>query len=156
MVDKVFADWQGNPDNEFPHLDTKRKIAPFGSKQFNKFTLTNIPPAKTLDFESNLCYCYDCDLEQDFNKVKLPERTGKFLSRGQPIFAPLDDDYDKTNELLGRNRSKKYDSLTVWNDVVLIYTSLAYRDANSPAIFIPRGFRELRIGIFSFLGAWGI
>ena len=74
MVDKVFADWQGNPENEFPHLDTKRKIAPFGSKQFNKFTLTNIPPAKTLDFESNLCYCYDCDLKQDFEKVKLPKR----------------------------------------------------------------------------------
>ena len=74
MVDKVFADWQGNPENEFPHLDTKRKIAPFGSKQFNKFTLTNIPPAKTLDFESNLCYCYDCDLKQDFDKVKLPKR----------------------------------------------------------------------------------
>ena len=74
MVDKVFADWQGNPENEFPLLDTKRKIAPFGSKQFNKFTLTNIPPAKTLDFESNLCYCYDCDLKQDFDKVKLPKR----------------------------------------------------------------------------------
>ena len=74
MVDKVFADWQGNPENEFPHLDTKRKIAPFGSKQFNKFTLTNIPPAKTLDYESNLCYCYDCDLKHDFDKVKLPKR----------------------------------------------------------------------------------
>ena len=74
MVDKLFADWQGNPENEFPHLDTKRKIAPFGSKQFNKFTLTNIPPAKTLDFESNLCYCYDCDLKQDFDKVKLTKR----------------------------------------------------------------------------------
>ena len=74
MVDKVFADWQGNPENEFPHLDTKRKIAPFGSKQFNKFTLTNIPPAKTLDFESNLCYCYDCDLEQDFDEVQLPKK----------------------------------------------------------------------------------
>ena len=86
MVDKVFADWQGNPENEFPHLDTKRKIAPFGSKQFNKFTLTNIPPAKTLDFESNLCYCYDCDLEQDFYEVKLPKRTGELSPEGLPIF----------------------------------------------------------------------
>ena len=75
MVDKVFADWQKNPESESPRLDTNRRIAPFGWKQFNKFTLTNIPPAKTLDFESNLCYCYDCDLEQDFEEIKLPERS---------------------------------------------------------------------------------
>ena len=79
MVDKVFADWQKVPQHKSPNLDTNRILAPFGSKEFNKFTLTNIPPAKTLDFESNLCYCYDCDLEQDFNEVKLPERTGEFF-----------------------------------------------------------------------------
>ena len=90
MVDKVFADWQGNPDNEFPNLDTQRRIAPFGNTEFNKFTLTNQSPAKTLDFESNLCYCYNCDLvEENFFEVFLPERTGQFLPGGQPEF----DDY---------------------------------------------------------------
>ena len=84
MVDKVFADWQKNTQSESPQLDTERIIQPFGSEEYNKYTLTNIPPAKTLDFESNLCYCYDCDLEQDFSEVKLPERTGE--SGGQPIF----------------------------------------------------------------------
>ena len=86
MVDKVFSDWQKNNEHESPILDTKRIIAPFGSTQFNKFRLTNIPPDRTLDFESNLCYCYDCDLEQDFNEVKLPERTGELSPGGQPIF----------------------------------------------------------------------
>ena len=86
MVDKVFADWQGNPDNESPKLDTHRKIAPFGYTEFNKFTLTNQPPAKTLDFESNLCYCYNCDLEKGFWDISLPERTGNFLPGGQPEF----------------------------------------------------------------------
>ena len=89
MVDKVFADWQGNPEKEFPHLDTKRKIAPFGSKRFNKFTLTNIPPAKTLDFESNLCYCYDCDLKQDFDKVKLPKRERLQNRRNDIEYKPI-------------------------------------------------------------------
>ena len=87
MVDKVFADWQKNTQSESPQLDTERIIQPFGSEEYNKYTLTNIPPAKTLDFESNLCYCYDCDLEQDFSEVKLPERTGE--SGGQPIFEAI-------------------------------------------------------------------
>ena len=90
MVDKVFADWQNNPESEPPNLDTRRIIQPFDSEEFNKYTLTKIPPAKTLDFESNLCYCYDCDLDQDFNEVKLPERTGEFLPGGQPIFEPIE------------------------------------------------------------------
>ena len=85
MVDKVFADWQKKPQHKSPSLDTNRILAPFGSEKYNKYTLTNIPPAKTLDFESNLCYCYDCDLEQDFNEVKLPKRTGE----GQPIFETI-------------------------------------------------------------------
>ena len=90
MVDKVFADWQKKNEHESPNLDTERRIAPFGSTEFNKFRLTNIPPDKTLDFESNLCYCYDCDLEQDFSEVELPERTGEFLPGGQPIFEPIE------------------------------------------------------------------
>ena len=90
MVDKVFADWQGNPKNEFPNLDTQRRIVPFGYTEFNKFTLTNQPPAKTLDFESNLCYCYNCDLEKGFWDIHLPERTGQFLPGGQPEFAYIE------------------------------------------------------------------
>ena len=89
MVDKVFADWQKKSQSESPQLDAERIIQPFGWKEYNKYTLTNIPPAETLDFESNLCYCYDCDLEQDFNEVKLPERTGEFLPGGIPIFEPI-------------------------------------------------------------------
>ena len=83
MVDKVFADWQKKSQSKSPELDAERIIQPFGWKEYNKYTLTNIPPAETLDFESNLCYCYDCDLEQDFHDVKLPERTGEFLPGGQ-------------------------------------------------------------------------
>ena len=109
MVDKVFSDWQKNNEHESPILDTKRIIAPFGSTQFNKFRLTNIPPDKTLDFESNLCYCYDCDLEQDFNEVKLPVRTGEFLPGGLPIFEPIEEETEVTDiwarEPLGRGRS---------------------------------------------------
>ena len=90
MVDKVFADWQKNPKSKSPNLETRRILVPFGNTTYNKFTLTNIPPAKTLDFESNLCYCYDCDLDQDFDTVKLPERTGEFLSGSQPIFEPIE------------------------------------------------------------------
>ena len=124
MVDKVFADWQKNSEHESPNLDTERRIAPFGSTEFNKFRLTNIPPDKTLDFESNLCYCYDCDLEQDFNEVKLPKRTGDFLSGGQPIFLikpptprPIFDqnlfDSDEHDSLVFQvDRGGKFDSLT--------------------------------------------
>ena len=98
MVDKVFADWQKNPKSKSPNLDTDRKLVPFGNKKYNKFTLTNIPPAKTLDFESNLCYCYDCDLEQDFDMVKLPKRTGEGnIITGLPAFESIeaiaDDNY---------------------------------------------------------------
>ena len=92
MVDKVFADWQKNPESESPKLNKTRKMAPFGYKEFNKFSLTNIPPDKTLDFESNLCYCYDCDLEQDFDEVKLPERTGEFnIKTGLPVFEAIEE-----------------------------------------------------------------
>ena len=91
MVDKVFADWQKNPKSKSPNLDTDRKLVPFGNKKYNKFTLTNIPPAKTLDFESNLCYCYDCDLEQDFDMVKLPKRTGEGnIITGLPVFESIE------------------------------------------------------------------
>ena len=110
MVDKVFADWQKTPQHKSPSLDTNRILAPFGSEKYNKYTLTNIPPAKTLDFESNLCYCYDCDLEQDFNEVKLPERTGEVLPGGQPIFETI-----KVNgwSFNGRNRnSASYSALS--------------------------------------------
>ena len=98
MVDKVFADWQKKPKSVSPDLDTDRKLVPFGNKRYNKFTLTNIPPAKTLDFESNLCYCYDCDLEQDFDTVKLPKRTGEGnIQTGLPVFESIeaiaDDNY---------------------------------------------------------------
>ena len=92
MVDKVFADWQKKSQSKSPELDPDRIIQPFGWKEYNKYTLTNIPPAETLDFESNLCYCYDCDLEQDFHDVKLPERTGEFLPGGQPIFEPIEEE----------------------------------------------------------------
>ena len=61
-MDKVFADWQKKPESIIPHLDNWRKLAPFDSSKHNKYPLTNISPAKTLDFESNLCYCYDCDI----------------------------------------------------------------------------------------------
>ena len=92
MVDKVFADWQKKPESESPNLNKTRIMAPFGYKEFNKFTLTNIPADKTLDFESNLCYCYDCDLEQDFDEVKLPERTGEFnIETGLPEFESIEE-----------------------------------------------------------------
>ena len=86
MVDKVFADWQGNPKNEVPKLDTHRKIAPFGNTEVNKFTLTNIPPSESWDYESNLCYCYNCDLENNFLDIKLPKRTGHISPGGLPLF----------------------------------------------------------------------
>ena len=92
MVDKVFADWQKKPESESPNLNKTRIMAPFGYKEFNKFTITNIPPDKTLDFESNLCYCYNCDLEQDFDEVKLPERTGEFnIETGLPEFESIEE-----------------------------------------------------------------
>ena len=97
MVDKVFADWQKKTKSVSPNLDTDRKLVPFGNKRYNKFTLTNIPPAKTLDFESNLCYCYDCDLEQDFDMVKLPKRTGEDMITGLPVFEPIEAIADDKN-----------------------------------------------------------
>ena len=94
MVDKVFADWQKKTQSESPQLDPDRIIQPFGWKEYNKYKLTNIPPAETLDFESNLCYCYDCDLEQDFNEVKLPERTGEFnIETDLPVFEAIEEYY---------------------------------------------------------------
>ena len=122
MVDKVFADWQKKPKSKSPNLDTDRKLVPFGNKKYNKFTLTNIPPAKTLDFESNLCYCYDCDLEQDFDMVKLPKRTGEGnIITGLPVFESIeaiadDNYYDPRLEGRGRGEFAPYSLEDVNNE----------------------------------------
>mgnify|MGYP007023069671 CR=1 FL=1 len=36
----------------------------FTDPNHNPFKLTNKTQKQALDYEENLCYCYDCDLEQ--------------------------------------------------------------------------------------------
>ena len=36
----------------------------FTDPKHNPFKLTNKTQKQALDYEENLCYCYDCDLEQ--------------------------------------------------------------------------------------------
>ena len=88
FVDKIFADWQANSVNNLPTLDKERIIAPFGNPDINKFDLTNISPAKSLDFESNLCYCYDCDQPKNFIGLNLPTRVG-LTGEGKPKFTKV-------------------------------------------------------------------
>ena len=87
-MDKTFADWQANPVNNLPTLDKERIIAPFGNPDYNKFDLTNISPAKSLDFESKLCYCYDCDQPKNFIGLNLPTRVG-LTGEGKPKFTKV-------------------------------------------------------------------
>ena len=87
-MDKIFADWQANPVNNLPTLDKERIIAPFGNPDYNKFDLTNISPAKSLDFESKLCYCYDCDQPKNFIDLNLPTRVG-LTDENKPKFTKV-------------------------------------------------------------------
>jgi hypothetical protein len=41
------------------------KMLFFTDPHYNPFKLTNKTQRQAIDYEENLCYCYDCDLEQD-------------------------------------------------------------------------------------------
>jgi len=65
-VDKVWAERQDNQEL-LPMTNSELGdtiLRPFEDPNHNPFKLTNKTQKQALNYEENLCYCYDCDLEQ--------------------------------------------------------------------------------------------
>ena len=66
----------------------------FTDPKHNPFKLTNKTQKQALDYEENLCYCYDCDLEQSKgfpfleNLFHTPPRTPRISRLKSQIMKP--------------------------------------------------------------------
>ena len=97
FVEKVFVDWQKLVENyreqywyswAGPRPSSQRILAPFDNPKFNPFDLTRITPYDSMDYQTNLCYCYD-----DCHNVESRGREENCETRYETTFEQYNETY---------------------------------------------------------------